>query len=196
MASMLRVQAEGTGWTGGPGLTTFYFDPGVAAIDATMATGVTGRVRAYFDALKAYTLPAIGWQVDPVVQILDPATGNLTGEVTAGSAPSIVVGTGTGAVGPAFVAVVGKMRTNSFFGGKRIQGRTFYSPLGSAYTDSTQPEGALQAAQVTGLNAVLTAAGGPAQVVWHRPKNGSGGFMAVVITVSSSNTFGVLKSRR
>lgn len=196
MASMLRVQAEGTGWTGGPGLTTFYFDPGVAAIDAAMATGVTGRVRSYFDALKAYTLPAIGWQVDPVVQILDPASGNLVGEVTAGSAPSIVVGTGTGAVGPAFVAVVGKMRTNSFFGGKRIQGRTFYSPLGSAYTDSTQPEGALQAAQVTGLNAVLTAAGGPAHVVWHRPQGGTGGFMANVITVSSSNTFGVLKSRR
>lgn len=196
MASMLRVRAVGTGWTGGPGLTTFYFDPGVAAIDAAMATGVTGRVRAYFDALKSYTLPAIGWQVDPVVGILDPATGNLTGEVAAGSAPSIVVGTGTGAVGPAFVAVVGKLRTNSFFGGKRIQGRTFYSPLGSAYTDSTAPEGGLQAAQAAGLAAVLAAAGGPDLVVWHRPTGGSGGFMAGVVTVSSSSTYGVLKSRR
>lgn len=193
---MLRVKSVGTGWTGGPGLTQFYFDSGVATIDAAMATGVTGRVRAYFDALKAYTRPEIGWQVDPVVDIVDPATGDLTGQVVAGSAPSIVVGTATGSVGPAFVAVVGKLRTNSYFNGRQIQGRTFYSPLAALFTDSTQPEGGLTAAQTAGLTAVLTAAGGPALVVWHRPTGGGSGFMAAVLTVSSSGNYGVLKSRR
>lgn len=199
---MLRVRAVGTGWTGGPGLTTFYFDSGVAAIDAAMATGVTGRVRAYFDALKAYTVPAVGWQVDPVVDIVDATNGALDGQVVAGAAPSIVVGTSVGALGPAFVTAVGKMRTNVFAGGRRIQGRTYYSPLAAAFTDSTAPEGGLQAAQAAGLNAVLLAAGGPTLQVWHRPKRTptgtlvAPGFTAPVLTVSSSAVYGILKSRR
>ena len=193
---MLRIKSVGTGWTGGPGLTTFYMDSGIATIDAAMANGVTGRVRAYFDALKVYTTSAITWQVDPVVDIVDDEDGSLAGQVVASSAPSAVVGTGAGVIGPAFVCAVGKMRTNVFSGGRRIQGRTFYGPLAQAYTDSATPEGGLTAAQATGLTAVLTAAGGPTLVVWHRPKGAAPGFMAPVLTVSSSSVFGILKSRR
>ncbi len=193
---LLRVRAVGTGWTGGPGLSTFYFDSGVAAVDAALATGVTGRVRAYFDAVKAYYSTGVAWTVDPVVDALDPTDGSLSGQVVAGSAPATVVGTAAVSSGPAFVAAVGKLRTNTFWAGRRIQGRTFLSPLANTFTDSTSVEGGLQAAQTTGLNAILTAGGGPGLVVWHRPKNGAGGFMAGVVSVSSSSTFGVLKSRR
>lgn len=193
---LLRVRAVGTGWTGGPGLSTFYFDSGVATVDAALATGVTGRVRAYFDAVKAYYSTGVAWTVDPVVDAMNEDTGALSGQVVAGAAPATVVGTAAVSSGPAFVAAVGKLRTNTFWAGRRIQGRTFLSPLANTFTDSTGVEGGLMAAQTAGLNAILTTGGGPALVVWHRPKNGTGGFMAGVVTVSSSATFGVLKSRR
>lgn len=193
---MIRVRAVGNGWTGGPGLTTFYFREGVIPVDAAMATNLTGRVRAYFDAMKAYTANEVSWQVDPVIANMDPANGEVTQEVAATSAPSPVVGTSTFDLGPAFVACVGRLRTNSFSNGRRVQGRTFYSPLAAAFTDSTTPETGLQAAQVTGLNAILTTGGGAPLVVWRRPKPAQPGAIFDVVTVSSAPEFGVLRSRR
>lgn len=195
MANMLRVRTVLNGWSGGPGLSTFYFDPGVVTVDAAMITGVTGRVRTYFDAWKAYMPTSNTASVDAVADILDPLTGNLTGQVSAGSAPSVVVGTG-GVQGPAFVACVGRLTTNTFISGKRLRGRTYAGPLAAAFTDSTAPEGGLQAAVASGLVSLNTSAGGPALVVWHRPVGGSGGAMAGVVNTSASPVYGILKSRR
>lgn len=201
MANLLRIRSVISGWSGGPGLTTFYFDPGVVTVDAAMVTGVTGRVRAYFDAWKAFMPNANSVVVDPVCDILDPANGSLSGQVSAGAAPSIVVGTGGALPGPAFVCAVGRLTTNSFIGGRRLRGRTFAGPLSAAFTDSLAPEGGLTAAVQNGLIAVNTPAGGPGLVVWHRPKKvgtapPSGGAVAGVINTSVSTSFGVLKSRR
>jgi hypothetical protein len=195
MVNMLRVRSALNGWSGGPGLTTFYFDPGVVTIDAAMVTGVTGRVRAYFDAWKAFMPSANSAQVESTADILTAETGALVGTVTAGSAPSIVVGTGS-IPGPAFVCGIGRLTTNSFINGKRLRGRTYAGPLGAAFTDSVAPEGGFLAALQTGLNAVLTSGGGPNLVVWHRPTNGTGGAIAAVTNVSTSPTYGILKSRR
>lgn len=193
---MIRVRAVGSGWTGGPGLTTFYFSEGVLPIDNAMAVNLTGRVRAYFDLVRPYTASVISWQVDPVIAAVDPATGNLTQEVTANPAPAPVVGSGGAPIGPAFVALVGRLRTNAFQDGRRIQGRTFYCPLAAPFTDSTTPETGAQAAQVAGLTALLTTGGGAPLVVWQRPKPGRPGAVFPVTTVSSAPEFGVLRSRR
>lgn len=201
MANLLRIRGIISGWSGGPGLSTFYFDPGVVAIDGALITGVTGRVRAYFDAWKAYMPNANSVTVDPVCDILDPLTGALTGQVSAGSAPAVVVGTGGALPGPAFVCAVGRLTTNSFINGRRLRGRTYAGPLSAAFTDSLAPEGGLTAAVQNGLIAVNTSGGGPGLVVWHRPvKVGNapptGGAVAGVINTSVSTQFGVLKSRR
>lgn len=196
MANMLRIRVTGTGWTGGPGLSTFYFDPGASTIDPAMITGVTGRVRQYFDALKAFTRPAVGWTVDPVAAVINPATGVQVSDMAAGSSPSVVVGTGPGDIGPPFVAAVGLLKTQAFIRGRRLQGRTFYSPLCSDFTDSQNIEGGLQTAVVSGLNLMLTSGGGPLLCVWSRPVGGSGGNTAAVTTVACSSRYGVIKSRR
>lgn len=194
--NLLRIRTELNGWSGGPGLSTFYFDPGVVTIDAAMITGVTGRVRSYFDAWKAYMPTTNSAQVSAVADILDFATGALQGQVSAGSAPSNVIGTGLGGNGPAFVCAVGRLVTNSFIGGKRLRGRTYAGPLSANFTDSLAPEGGLTAAVQTGLVAMNTSGGGPALVVWHRPTGGAGGAIAGVVNTSVSTQFGILKSRR
>lgn len=195
MANMLRVRTALNGWTGGPGLSTFYFDPGVTTVDAAMVTGVTGRVRSYFDAWKAYMPTANTAQVESVADIIDFTTGNLLGQVSAGAAPAIVVGSG-GVQGPAFACAVGRLTTNSFIGGKRLRGRTYAGPLAAPFTDSTVPEGGLLAAVQNGLVLLNTSGGGPVLVVWHRPVGGAGGAIAGVINTSTSPTYGILKSRR
>jgi len=194
--NLLRIRTELNGWSGGPGLSTFYFDPGVVTIDAAMVTGVTGRVRSYFDAWKAYMPSTQSAQVNPAADILDFATGALIGQVSAGAAPSVVSGTNVSAAGPAFVCAVGRLVTGSFIGGKRLRGRTYAGPLASQYTDSLAPEGGLTAAVQAGLVLLNTSGGGPALVVWHRPTGGGGGAIAGVINTSVSTTFGILKSRR
>jgi len=193
---MIRVRAVGTGWTGGPGLSTFYFNEGILPIDNAMGVNLTGRVRAYFDAVRPYTASGISWQVDPVIAAIDPTDGRLTQEVSSSPAPAPVTGSGGAVVGPAFVALVGRLRTNSFQAGRRIQGRTFFSPLSSQFTDSTVPETGAQAAQVAGLTALLATGGGAPLVVWQRPKPGRPGAVFPVTTVSSAPEFGVLRSRR
>jgi hypothetical protein len=196
---VLRIRAELNGWSGGPGLSTFYFDSGVAAVDGALVTGVTGRVRAYFAAWLAFMPTGNTALVNPVCDIVDVSTGALQGQVSAGAAPSVVVGTG-GIQGPAFVCAVGRLSTSTFIGGKRLRGRTYAGPLAAAFTDSLAPEGGLQAAVQNGLVALNTAAGGPALVVWSRPRKAPqaprAGAMAGVVNTSVSTTYGVLKSRR
>lgn len=193
---MIRVRAVGSGWTGGPGLSTFYFNEGILPIDNAMAVNLTGRVRAYFDAVRPYTTSTVSWQVDPVIAAMDEATGLLTQEVSATPAPAPVTGSGGATIGPTFVALVGRLRTNAFQAGRRIQGRTFYAPLAAMFTDSQLPETGAQAAQVAGLTAILTTGGGAPLVVWQRPKPGRPGSIYAVTTVSSAPEFGVLRSRR
>lgn len=193
---MIRVRAVGSGWTGGPGLSTFYFNEGILPIDNAMAVNLTGRVRAYFDAVRPYTTSTVSWQVDPVIAAMDEETGLLTQEVSATPAPAPVTGSGGATIGPTFVALVGRLRTNAFQAGRRIQGRTFYAPLSATFTDSQLPETGAQAAQVSGLTAILATGGGAPLVVWQRPKPGRPGSIYAVTTVSSAPEFGVLRSRR
>lgn len=193
---MIRVRVVGNGWSGGPGLSTFYFREGILPVDAAMAANLTGRVRAYFHEMRPYTANEVTWQVDPVIANMDPTTGQVSQEVAATSAPAPVVGTSTFDLGPTFVSLLGRLRTNAFASGRRIQGRTYYSPLAAAFTDSPQPETTAQAAQVTGLNAILTTGGGAPLVVWRRPRPGVAGNIFDVVTVSSAPEFGVLRSRR
>lgn len=199
--NLLRVRATISGWSGGPGLSTFYFDPGALTIDAAMVTGVTGRVRAFLDAWKSFTTTGFTLQADSVADVLDFTTGALLGQVSAGAAPAVVVGTGGVGTGPAFVCVVGRMTTNSFINGKRLRGRVYVGPLHPNYTDSVAPEGGLLAAVQNGLIALTTTGGGPGSVVWHRPTRvgggaPSGGAIAGITNTSASPVFGVLKSRR
>lgn len=194
--NLLRIRTELNGWSGGPGLSTFYFDPGVVTVDAAMVTAVTGRVRQYFDAWKAFMPTGNTAQVSPVADVLDYVTGALTGQVSAGAAPSVVTGSGLGGQGPAFVCAIGRLTTQAFINGKRLRGRTYAGPLSSNFTDSLAPEGGLTAAVQNGLVLMNTSGGGPSLVVWHRPTGGSGGAIAGVVNTSVATTFGVLKSRR
>lgn len=174
LTDMNVIRIAWTGFTGGPGVSTFYSDgsslPDLASLRTFLLnlagvapTGVT------------LTFPTSG-------ESIDPADGSLVGSWTVGSAPASVPGTGSGAVCSAQGCMV-VWTTNEIADGRNVRGRTFGVPSAAGVFGS---DGLLSTAQqgflTTGAAAVVGAT--PKYVVWHRPKKGpkpSGGGPAPVI---------------
>jgi hypothetical protein len=193
---MLRVRVTLDGWSGGPGLSTFYFT--ATTEDAAAAARVRGYVQTYMvEAVKGQSFNGMTWTVQPEVDLITSADGHITNTFV-GTAS--LTGTGTGGAGeaPPSVALLGKLTTATFIGGHRLRGRTFVSPLASGVLDTTgQFSATALGFYASGVATFLAAIGsGDALVVWHRPKAGSGGASGVVTGMAGQRKLATLKSRR
>lgn len=153
-------------WTGsgvvGPGVSTFY------ALDTS--PGFPAAVRAFLNS-QAGSYPAgTSIQVPNNGDVLDPATGALTGSWTDGSTPAVITGTGSGGYAAGVGAQV-RWKTAGIVNGRRCQGSTFLVPQISATYDA---QGTIASVQLTSMQtaaqAYITAA--PYAVVWSRPYAG------------------------
>lgn len=155
----LRVSWSGSGVVG-PGLSTWY------ALDTS--PGFPAAVRAFYAALASNLPTSVSVSVPNNGDVLDPATGALTGTWTDGSVPAVVNGSGAGtfALG---VGVQVRWSTGSIVSGRRVVGSTFIVPVVSPVFDS---DGTITTATMTGLRTasanLITAA--PYLVVWSRPQ--------------------------
>ena len=197
MTQMYRVRASSTGWTGGPGLNTFYFqntDPSVS--DSTSAQACVDRVRAGFEANKILWPSQHNIQVSGSVDVLIPETGLLSTTYSV-TTPVVVTGSNGTAYGPIAAAICVTMTTDTIIDGKRVRGRAFFNPL-IVCNDS---DGTPQVLRLTNAESIVTTIRGtgtpnPHLVVWHRPKNGAGGAAVPVVSAAARDTFAVLRSRR
>lgn len=202
MANIYRVRAVGTGWSGAPGLMTFYYQA-LAAGTTAEATEAAARVRAYLDGMKTLMPNNISWDVLESVDFLDVATGGLTGGFTAANQSSIA-GQGAGSTAPIASALLGKLLTGAIVAGRRLSGRTFFSPtIISSYDGSGVPTAAALVSFNNALAKLTTQIATPLScVVWSRPFAGSTtvparvGTIAVLTGTSASGKPGVLRSRR
>lgn len=169
MTTLLRVRATGTGWSGAPGLATFYFS-GSASPTAAEGLEAAARVRAVLNSASGLIPTGISWQVSGDVDLIDDTTGALVGGVS-NTAPAVVNGSGVGNIAPVASAALARFTTASIINGRRLQGRRFLNPL---VASAFQANGTLAAATVT----TLTTAFGLVVVqittpvthrVWHRP---------------------------
>ena len=196
MADMLRVRTALSGWSGGPGLTTFYFG-GAGSPTGPEATEAVARVQAFWNSFKATMPTGVLIQVSGAVDTIDPATGTLTGGFTIAT-PSAISANGAGGFAPVSTAILLRHQTGVIVAGRRLTGRTFLSPITAASILTT---GAISS---TASTATLTAANllkttivtGLSPLVWHRPKNGSGGSSAFTAGFDTPSKPAVLKSRR
>jgi hypothetical protein len=203
---MLRVRVTISGWTGGPGLSTFYFT------DATSGFAEAGHcvTRVHNALLNAPSIFPAGvvLQVQPNVDIMNPVDGEITGTfTTAGVAPI----NGSGAVGstlPAATALVVRLDTQTYNAGRRLQGRLFLSPVSSANMTSDGNPGV----SILGLGIQIadslndTGITSPLPVIWRRPRlakplavppvTARDGSTGRITTGSCKPVFGVLRSRR
>lgn len=196
MPSMLRVRVAGSGWTGGPGLNTFYFLYS-GTPDATDVQDVYDRVRGFFDGIKAIFENDTTFTPSAAVDELDPATGSLIGTFTVGTPGTAITGTGTdGLAGTATMAVL-SLGTNTFISGRRVQGRAFLGPLNKGAIVN----GAFSTSAQTIVDGVApdlndTGGGDGVNCVWHRPVGGTGGSAAPITGYLTRAKVGILRSRR
>lgn len=203
---MYRVRAATSGWSGGPGLNTFYFGPAgfleiTSAEDAQLCVD---RVRDAFLAANLLYPPQTTCVVSGQVDILESSTGELiTTYAVANAAP----GPFTGQIGynPIVTMLLLKLSTNDIMHGHRVKGRSFLGPTATGLNaDGTPDAGLIAEANAFGTSLLDVGIGnGPPLVVWHRPKFAPvthervrDGDRAKVISTSVPDKFAVLTSRR
>jgi len=187
MPNLVKFQVP---WTGnavvGGGVTTLYLDES--------ASGFVSAWTTFFNTLKAFFPVGVTWTIPDSGDLVDVATGGLSGSWSEGTTSVIAA---TSAVD--YAAGVGariKWLTNGISGGRRVRGSTFLVPLvvDKYGSDGTLDDG-FRSTMQTAANTALSAITGD-MVVWHRPVGGSGGSAHVITSGVIPDTVSWLRSRR
>lgn len=184
---MWRLRAT---WSGapvvGPGLTTFY------ALDGS--PGFPAAVRTMLNTWASSIPSGITITVPNNGDVIDPATGTLTGSWTDGSAPAPISTTGTGVFARGVGAQV-RWRTLGVVAGRRVVGSTFIVPINAGGFES---DGTLGSATIAALLAGPTAyiAAAPYACIWSRPKGARPGTTHLITAASVPDRPSWLLSRR
>lgn len=185
MAVIERIRCQWSGFTGSPGLTTFYTDDAINFLPL---------VRTFFDAIKTLLPSAVTVSFEAFGARINDNDGSLNGSWSAGSTPAPVTGTIAGSyAAPAGVLV--NWNTNTVVNGRFLRGKTFLVPSAALSSNGTVND-----ANIVTLTAAAVAllAGTPDMLVWHRPKTDPfvAGSSAAVLNPSVPDKIVVLRSRR
>ena len=195
MPNLSRLRVAWNGFTGAPGVSTFYFTE--TTVSYPLFINLFANLKGHFPNDVTWNIPGGG-------DTIDPLTGDLVG--TWGTAVSNAI---TGTSGGSYAAPTGvmiKWGTGTIIDGHRLNGKTFMVPAASALFDTG---GVVVAADFATINTQLqnhVNSMNGAQVVWHRPiytkvvggdpvLKRVGGYSAVT-TGSLSRKACVLRSRR
>lgn len=210
MALLMRVRAASTGWTGGPGLNTFYFgeesstDPGTPSPDGALLC--VNRVRDAWAVGKGIYPTSWSMAISPVVDVLQDTDGELVDSFSV-TAPATIVGTSGSGYLPPSTCVLLQLRTLTFADGRKILGRTFMGPVSATIDADGSPNAAALAVGVNTGAALLDigVTAGPGLRVWRRPRaartlptplSARDGSSALVTSITVPDKYAVLRSRR
>lgn len=164
---MMRVRTViGGGLTAGPGLHTAYWQS--ASEDDAAAGVITNSMIAFWEAIKSHITGGGTLTVQGAVDVIDPATGELTASLTGNS--GVTTGTGSTELLPRQAQGGIALFTPGIVAGRRVRGR--WNIPGPHEVDNTA--GGPVAAYVAALNGAVAALVGPGGaatqiVVWSRP---------------------------
>jgi hypothetical protein len=189
---------------------TQYFSKGEDTYDDTDATAAVDRVRDAHIALSTLWPASFTYEVLGDVDVLQDTNGEVVDQVAA--TPRTGAGTSAYPLGPLPVGVLLKSRTNTFIGGRRLVGRTFFVPINNQSDTTATPGAGLKAAVVSFGTALLDAGLGLlVPTVWSRPRQATAvgphrpaglarsfraGSSDAVVSYSCSDKYVVLTSRR
>jgi len=187
MPNLARVRVE---WAGTPvvggGLSTFYFDEAHSGFQADLQT--------FFDAIKGVFPSLLTWRIPGSGDLIDVATGGLSGTWTEGS-DLTVSATGVGQY-PLGVGARLTWRTAGLTNGRRVTGATYLAPLLSGQFEGSS---ALVAAVVTLFNTAgnsLQSASAGNMMIYTQPRPGTAGAASAVTAASCPDKVSWLRSRR
>ena len=196
MANIMRLRVP---WGGssviGGGLSTFYYPSG-----STTST-ITAQVNTFFTAIKDQFPQGTSWSIPATGDLIDEATGELTGAWSGGTS-AVITSTATATTYTAGAGARVRWDTSNIYGGRRVRGATYLIPLRGPGYDT---DGTIAAATLTTLSnaaAALVSATQP-MLIWSRPKLNDAGtaverpgqaFFATASTVPDKVS--TLRSRR
>lgn len=187
MANLARVRVV---WTGSPviggGVSTFYV--------SEAATGFVADLRAFFETCKNVISTGTLIDVESSGDLIDVATGALSGSWSdTGAAQVVALGSG------AYVAGTGarvSWATSGIRNGRRVRGTTFLAPLIGAAFDADGTPAASVITTISGAANTLRAALPGELQIYSRPSGGLPGQASTVIDSSVPNQASWLRSRR
>lgn len=200
MSIICRTRVELTGWSGAPGVNTWYWvtpvSPGVPS--TTHVDDIHDEISAYYDGVTSILKPGVTWRIDPVVQYLNDTDGEVQGIVTQTGDVHTFESTATSGNESPAVQVLLRFNTSDYIGGRNVKGRLFIGPLsdsavsedGTLRTDVAETLDDLLVAPTSGLGARL--------IVWHRPSSSSStnGQYCDVTSALHQEKLAILRSRR
>jgi hypothetical protein len=196
ISNMYRVRASLSGWSGGPGLATFYYktETPIGAGTSGGAQTVASRVRSAMNNLDTFWPAFMQIQVLPDVDVLEDSTGRLLNTWASGT-QAVVSGTAGQSSGPLASMLCVNFLTLDIINGHRVKGRTFLGPLRQE-SDADGTPTARMITQGMEFGDDITSGSVLQQVVWHRPKGGLDGAACLVSSHNVHDRFAVLRSRR
>lgn len=181
---MYRVRTVFTGVQGSPWLSTMMLDQ--LAGSAAQAVTAVGTFWGAVDALMGNT---VNWTTQADVELVNAATGQVTGITT--TTPATGTGALAGELAPLVSQGLVRWRTGVYVAGREVRGRTFIPGLHINSVD----DGSVLAASVTTVNtaaAALIADANSALEIWSRVL----GVSHDVASGSMWSEFASLRSRR
>lgn len=193
--TICRVTTTITGFSGAPGVWRHYFKDVSGLVIPAMPQLCVDRVRDAVVAAGLLFSATTTYSVSGLVDEIDEATGQITGQQSV--TPRTQVGAGAGTVGPVAIGLVAQYNTNDFVNGRRIRGRSFLNPIRAAYTINPAP----QAAEIALATAFANKMDDPGATtvrfgVYSRPKAPGTGAWHNVENVNVPAKWTVLRSRR
>lgn len=186
MAVIRRIRTVFSGVAGSPWYNNMYFTRVIGTEDAAITA-----VADFWNDFDPYVAAEVDWEVLPQIDLLDDATGMLTG-VDVGTGVS-----GSGASANPFLPYATQLcintNTNSFHGGRQLRGKVFVPGLTTNANDEGNPATALLTAANTAIGDLIatTSSTGPLRVyspTYHLSE--------VVENGGTMTQFAVLRSRR
>jgi hypothetical protein len=197
MAHIGRVTVNWTGFAGAPGYTNLYWGEALGEMTQAIADGAAAKVDTWLGSMVALLPTTVSVQVDPSIDVIDDATGDLVSYYQTANLP-IRVGNNTGNYSAASGACINWM-TNGIKNARRVRGRTFLVPIGG---ESLGANGSIDDAKLSLLRTAtgnMIAPGGTGQLgVWSRPTKAapSSGQWFTVSAFNVNDKVAVLTSRR
>jgi hypothetical protein len=194
----MRVTVKWSGFTGSPGFTNLYFGKDAEGfIIQDQVDRAVARTDTWLASWQARLPGAVKLDIDPVVPVIDAATGDMTTFFNV-TAPAQRPGGGSGNYSAASGACV-NWYTSGVRNSRRVRGRTFIVPFaGSALgADGTLDDTALNGLRTA--TGVLAGTDADADLgVWARPTtpNGTDGVWYPVQAYTIPDKVAVLTSRR
>ena len=185
---MIRVTTEWAGTiVGGPYYTTMYFE-GDTDGEADAAVAAVG---AFWIALDPHIVSGAQSTVLTDVELVDPATGQITAVFSTPGAVNVFAGTGDAL--PWATQGLLRWRTGDFIGGREIRGRTFLPGMRETDSVGGVPTLVWSTAVQEAADDLLVAAAPAGGMSVYSPTHGQS---SLVTNASPWGRWAVLRSRR